>query len=171
MNLFRSLPEFLGDMLPFFQLIFALIGGVIAVLVGQILSFYRDEISAARSFRYSITYLSELLDEDVQTEPTPERLKSTVEQLESQYVSNRWLLDEKGQQQFRELLKKTKEVIERQEDSTDSTIYESTQDSPISDILQLCGEMDHKTAHVTKYGAFKRFLGKERPYSNHNQVK
>lgn len=153
----QSLWELFTELLPFLQLISALVGGIIAVLIGQILSFYRDEISIARSFRYQVKHLIELLDEDIQTKCTSEKLESVHSELESLYVSNRWLLNEEGRRQFRELLTKLEVIIQEQEGGNKERV------------LQLCKKMDEKTAHVTKCGAVKRFQGKERPYKNHEE--
>jgi hypothetical protein len=91
----------------------ALLGGVLAVLIGQVLSVYRSDIQKARRLR---SYLKNMWSfrsrDDENTSPKNKALRKARDSAEDLYMENTWLLTEEGEKALFEIFLELEEVIQ-----------------------------------------------------------
>lgn len=147
----------------------ALVGGVGAVMVGQVLTLYREDIDAARRTRYQIAYIQ------LATEKSGKKLsvseierisRKMKENLEDVSRENMWLFSRDGEIYLLELMFNLSRLEYAASDGDADLV-----DDYVDNVKNKCDSMDGEIAYVTLTGATRRFFGTERPYDDFREVR
>ena len=142
----------------------ALLGGVLAVLIGQVLSVYRTDIQKARRLRSYLEYMRSFRSrDDENTSPKNKALKKARDSAEDLYMENTWLLTEEGEQALYEIFYELEEVIQ----GLNSSQSVSNNWDEIENQMSV---IDSDMAHVRIRDGFHRYLGNKRPYPKHSEI-
>lgn len=142
----------------------ALLGGVLAVSIGQILSVYKSDIQKARRLRSYLKYMRSFRSrDDENTSPKNKALRKARDSAEDVYMENTWLLTEEGEQALFEIFYELEEV--KQGLNSDDSISENW-----DRIENQIDVIDSDMAHIRIRDGFHRYLGNERPYPKHSEV-
>jgi len=142
-------------------IVVALVGGVGAVMLGQILSLYRKDMDTIRQLRSHVKYIQMMKDSN---KPVPDKkgaLKSSRNAVEDIFRENSWILEE-GNQRSMVLISAIEAVRIRFRDGSTRDEWEVLEEE--------CKRIDSEVAHVTLQGAICRYFGTKRPYQNHGSV-
>lgn len=147
----------------------ALVGGVGAVMLGQVLTLYREDIDAARRTRYQIAYIQ------LATEKSGKKLsvseierisRKMKENLEDVSRENMWLFSRDGENYLLELMFNLSRLEYAASDGDADLV-----DDCVDNVKNKCDSMDGEIAYVTLTGATRRFFGTERPYDDFREVR
>lgn len=142
----------------------ALIGGVLAVSFGQVLSVYRNDIQNARRLRSYLEYIRSFRTrDDENTSPKNQALRKAKESAEDVYMENTWLLNQVGEQALFNIFFELEEI--KKSLSTDESASDTW-----DNIEEQIDVIDDEIAHVRIRDAFCRYLGDEKPYPKHSEV-
>jgi len=148
------------NILPIFA---ALTGGVGAVILGQVLSLYRDDIDSARYARYQLKYV-QLLDKREISISEMERISNKMKNnIEDAAREDMWLFSDEGEQILLRLLHDLNKL-----EYTASKGDSENIDTNLESISERCDQIDGEIAYVTFRGALRRYFGDERPYSDYS---
>ena len=142
-------------------IIAALVGGVGAVMFGQILSLYRRDMDTIRQLRSHVRYIQIMKDSNRPVPSEKGALKSSRNAVEDIFRENAWILEE-GNQRSMNLINaiEATRIGARDSSSKDEWVL----------LEEECEEIDNEIAHVTLRGAFYRYFGMKRPYPDHGSV-
>ena len=141
----------------------ALIGGVGAVIIGQVLSLYRDDIDSARYARYQLNYV-QLLSKNEFSIGEMERISNKMKNnIEDAAREDMWLFSDEG----KILLVKLVHDLNKLEYAASRGETEKIELN-IESISERCEKMDGEIAYVTFRGSLRRYFGDERPYSDYS---
>lgn len=142
----------------------ALLRGVLAVSIGQVLSVYKSDIQKARRLRSYLEYMRSFRSrDDENTYPKNNALGKARDSAEDVYMENTWLLTEEGEQALFEIFYELEEV--KQGLNSDDSISENW--DRIENHIDV---IDSDMAHIRIRDGFYRYLGNERPYPKHSEM-
>lgn len=140
----------------------ALVGGVGAVMFGQILRLYRKDMDTVRRLRSHIDYIQMMENSSEQVKNKKNALESSRDAIEELFRQNAWILAEDNQSSIHLI-----NAIE----STRIEFRDGSSKDEWTVLKEQCEAMDDEIAHVTLSGAALRYFGSKRPYPDHGSTK
>lgn len=142
-------------------IVVALVGGVGAVMFGQILSLYRKDMDTIRQLRSHVKYIEMMVDSNKPIPGEKGALESSRNAVEGIFRENSWILERSNQRSMK-LISAIEAVRVDFRDGSTKDEWEV--------LKEVCKQIDSEVAHVTLQGAICRYFGRKRPYQNHGSV-